>query len=247
MDNLSFHRNIVSSKLHFIEFHFIELQFIENRFIEFQFIENCFIEYKISNSPVSNRAWGSSMLHDPGEHKPHEGASHLLVDGTFKVAPKLFCQLFTIGIILTRVFLPLIYFLLPDKASNTYSIVFKEMSQMGLSPTEIMCDFENAILCSAYSFLSSSPFCYNSPLIYILTHQCPIFFYSFSVFYPLFPYSLLHITFLAVCWDRGNDSGTMFFSLPMPNIHLFLLLSVPYSSHFLFFIFDSPVLLFYLS
>jgi hypothetical protein len=71
------------------------------------------------------------------------------MDGTFAVAPKLFTQLFTIGCIMNGFFLPLIYFLLPDKTMESYNVAFEMLTGFGLNPKSIGCDFEAAIIGSA--------------------------------------------------------------------------------------------------
>ena len=47
-------------------------------------------------------------------------ASNIHADGTFKVAPLLFTQLYTIFANYNGVVVPVVYMLLPDKSQNTY-------------------------------------------------------------------------------------------------------------------------------
>lgn len=70
------------------------------------------------------------------------------VDGTFKVAPQLFSQVY---VILGKYFdgvHPLVYALLPDKKNQTYERLFKTLLELkpGLKPRSIACDFEQAAI-----------------------------------------------------------------------------------------------------
>ncbi|KAL4130748.1 hypothetical protein QTP88_008140 [Uroleucon formosanum] len=73
------------------------------------------------------------------------------VDGTFKSCPKHFYQLFTIHGLKNDVYLPLVFFLLPDKCNTTYKCAFQHLichsMSIGLtcSPTEVVIDFEQAV------------------------------------------------------------------------------------------------------
>ncbi|KAL4120030.1 hypothetical protein QTP88_012776 [Uroleucon formosanum] len=69
-------------------------------------------------------------------------------DGTFKIAPGIFSQVFVILAKALGGVHPLIYTLLPNKQEKTYTPLFKMLNQLksGLNPTSIFCDFEQAIL-----------------------------------------------------------------------------------------------------
>jgi len=70
---------------------------------------------------------------------------HWFVDGTFKVAPVIFFQLFTIHALIDGRALPLVYCLLKDKAEHTYTRVFEKIKELNpLNPLSIMSDFEKA-------------------------------------------------------------------------------------------------------
>ena len=71
---------------------------------------------------------------------------HWFVDGTFKVAPELFFQLFTIHGLVDNRAMPLIYVLLTDKTEASYLRVFEKLKnlQPGLNPVSVMSDFEKA-------------------------------------------------------------------------------------------------------
>lgn len=72
---------------------------------------------------------------------------HWFVDGTFKVAPELFMQVFTIHALIENTCMPLVYVLLQDKSEITYVRVFEKLLELklGLNPASIMSDFEKAI------------------------------------------------------------------------------------------------------
>jgi len=72
---------------------------------------------------------------------------HWFIDGTFKIAPTIFCQVFTIYALIDNSAYPLVYILLPDKSEDSYMRVFKELKslQPKLNTASIMLDFEKAI------------------------------------------------------------------------------------------------------
>lgn len=75
----------------------------------------------------------------------------LYVDGTFKSCPKYFTQIFTLHGFVNDLYIPLVFFLLPDKSTNTYTNMFKalvekcESHNLHLCPNEMYIDFEVAI------------------------------------------------------------------------------------------------------
>lgn len=73
---------------------------------------------------------------------------HWFIDGTFKVSPTLFTQLFTIHSLIDSSAIPLIYVLLPDKKEQSYERVMQKILELqpGLNPSSIMADFEQASL-----------------------------------------------------------------------------------------------------
>ena len=79
-------------------------------------------------------------------------ADQVFMDGTFKVAPALFMQLFSLHIIFRGFFLPLVYALLPSKSSETYysffEILKRKMATLNLvfNPDTFMLDYESGIL-----------------------------------------------------------------------------------------------------
>jgi hypothetical protein len=76
----------------------------------------------------------------------------IYVDGTFEYCQKFLTQLFTIHTVENGYYIPLVFILLPNKHSQTYSgafnyILLNYCDSLGLKlePTEIVCDFEKAI------------------------------------------------------------------------------------------------------
>ncbi|CAK1591269.1 unnamed protein product [Parnassius mnemosyne] len=101
------------------------------------------------------------LLWDSGQNDPHrifmfgteenlevlEEHRHWHVDGTFKVAPQLFLQVFTIHALVDNRSIPLIYVLLQDKREETYVRVFQKLMELKptLNPISCLSDFEKAI------------------------------------------------------------------------------------------------------
>ena len=77
-----------------------------------------------------------------------EQNAHLFMDGTFKVAPELFVQLFTIHALGDSRALPMGYVLLQSKCQADYERVFRKLLEIRntLSPSSILLDFEKATL-----------------------------------------------------------------------------------------------------
>ena len=69
-------------------------------------------------------------------------------DGTFKVVPEIFYQLYTVHALTGTNVFPCIYALLPNKTQVTYNRLFRELSAVtnGASPTSVLMDFEKAAL-----------------------------------------------------------------------------------------------------
>jgi len=73
---------------------------------------------------------------------------HWFIDGTFKVAPTLFTQVFTIHALINNSAYPLVYVLLPNKTEHGYELVMQKILELqpGLNPASIMVDFEKTSL-----------------------------------------------------------------------------------------------------
>ena len=76
------------------------------------------------------------------------GCEHWFLDGTFKTAPTLFEQLYTIHGLTHGSTIPCVYALLPNKQQATYQSVFHQLLQINenLQPQSIMVDFEKAAI-----------------------------------------------------------------------------------------------------
>ena len=76
-----------------------------------------------------------------------EDAEHWVIDGTFKSAPHLFTQLFTVhGLFPDGWHLPLFYGLLPGKTTTLYRNLLQEIDSYGdYQPQSILLDYETAI------------------------------------------------------------------------------------------------------
>lgn len=78
-------------------------------------------------------------------------STQIFVDGTFYSSPKPFYQLFTVHGLHENIYVPLVFFLLPDKKTDSYEHVFKYILQvcnnfnLTFNPTIIRADFELAI------------------------------------------------------------------------------------------------------
>jgi len=75
----------------------------------------------------------------------------IFVEGTFYSCPKYFYQLFTVIIFKNGHYVPLSYFLLPDKCANTYANAFRcivekcSVQNVQFNPSTLVADFEEAI------------------------------------------------------------------------------------------------------
>ena len=73
-----------------------------------------------------------------------EQSPHWFCDGTFKVVPDIFYQLYTVHAKVGTNIFPSIYALLPNKTQVTYDRLFREVGNItnGASPTSVLMDFE---------------------------------------------------------------------------------------------------------
>ena len=80
-------------------------------------------------------------------------------DGTFKVCPQIFFQIYTIHAQINGRILPCIYALLPNKTEETYTRLFREVEQqVAISPTNILMNFERAALNSVRQVYPNTEF-----------------------------------------------------------------------------------------
>ncbi|BFZ03225.1 hypothetical protein BsWGS_06264 [Bradybaena similaris] len=72
--------------------------------------------------------------------------SHWFMDGTFKVAPSVFLQVFTVHALIDNRSIPLIYVLMGTKTQMDYERVFRKLLELrpSLTPTSVLIDFEMA-------------------------------------------------------------------------------------------------------
>jgi len=77
-----------------------------------------------------------------------ETTAHWFLDGTFKTAPALFVQLYTVHALVNGRTIPCIYALLQNKTQETYIRLFEKLTTLNvnLKPTSIMIDFELAVI-----------------------------------------------------------------------------------------------------
>ena len=79
-------------------------------------------------------------------------SSVIFMDGTFKAAPRIFSQLFTLHGVFREHVVPLAYCLLADKLRSTYYDMFGSLKQTmannndNLTPDVIISDFESGML-----------------------------------------------------------------------------------------------------
>jgi hypothetical protein len=75
-------------------------------------------------------------------------SSNWYADGTFKTAPPLFQQIYTIHVLANKVVIPLVYILMNDRSTSTYVKVLTAIkdSHPGLNPATVMTDFEQAAI-----------------------------------------------------------------------------------------------------
>lgn len=69
---------------------------------------------------------------------------HVYMDGTFEYCPKFFLQLFTVHGLCNNHYIPLVFFLLPDKSTKSYKIAFEYLREY-FTPKTVTVDFEIAI------------------------------------------------------------------------------------------------------
>jgi hypothetical protein len=85
----------------------------------------------------------------------------IFVDGTFEICSKYFYQLFTIHGLKNERYIPLLFFLLPNKLSSTYEYLFRVLIikcatfNIDFNPKTVVADFEQAIHFAAKRVWSS--------------------------------------------------------------------------------------------
>ena len=71
-------------------------------------------------------------------------SDHWFMDGTFKVVPQVFYQLFTVHALQADRVIPCVYALLPNKTGQTYRELLRQLLELeqGLRPTSVLTDYE---------------------------------------------------------------------------------------------------------
>ncbi|CAF4128120.1 unnamed protein product [Rotaria magnacalcarata] len=97
---------------------------------------------------------------------------HWFADGTFKVCPDDFYQLFTLHAMMTDTIIPLVYGLLIGKSNNDYNLFFEKIfEQDDFQPESIMTDFETGTIKSVKEKLP----------IYNVVHKGCLFHFSQAI------------------------------------------------------------------
>ena len=78
-------------------------------------------------------------------------SDHWFMDGTFKIVPQLFFQLYTVHVLHNGGTVPCVYALLPRKEEATYEHLFREIKSLApqAAPSSILLDFEKAAINAA--------------------------------------------------------------------------------------------------
>ena len=71
-------------------------------------------------------------------------SDHWFMDGTFKVVPQVFYQLYTVHALQADRVIPCVYALLPNKTGQTYRGLLRQLLELeqGLRPTSVLTDYE---------------------------------------------------------------------------------------------------------
>ena len=83
---------------------------------------------------------------------------HWFLDGTFKTAPSIFFQLYTIHALVIERTIPCVYALLPNKSQATYTMLLQQLMTINgnLNPVTIMVDFKQAMINSVHQVLPNT-------------------------------------------------------------------------------------------
>ena len=87
-----------------------------------------------------------------------ERSPHWFLDGTFKTAPSIFFQLYTMHALVSERTIPCVYALLPNKSQATYTMLLQQLMTINgnLNPVTIMVDFEQAMINSVHQVLPNT-------------------------------------------------------------------------------------------
>ncbi|CAF4495412.1 unnamed protein product, partial [Rotaria magnacalcarata] len=88
------------------------------------------------------------IFSSPEQLKILEETEEILIDGTFKVTPAIFTQLYTIHGVYRNCVFPLVFALLSDKQQQTYQRLINELRRLcpSWNPKSVMIDFEKGAI-----------------------------------------------------------------------------------------------------
>lgn len=89
------------------------------------------------------------MFAGPNAVELMKESKHWFADGTFKVSPRIFFQLYTVHALLNERVIPCIYALLPNKTLDTYNRLFQALANVLVleeQPDDFLMDFELAAM-----------------------------------------------------------------------------------------------------
>ena len=108
--------------------------------------ENCVKTADGENFMLHDSTFDGKMILIFGTSKSIEflkDSPHWCFDGTFKVVPEIFCQLFTVHAMVDHHTIPCTYALLLDKTQITYNKLIQEVKNLtNCFPASVMVDFE---------------------------------------------------------------------------------------------------------
>ena len=105
---------------------------------------DCFLLW---DSTFRNDLRRSLMFGTPENINILATADHVIIDGTFKTSPQLFHQMVTVhGIFRDGWNIPLLFALLPGKTQTHYEELFQKISDFGIKPSCVLCDYKKAMI-----------------------------------------------------------------------------------------------------
>ena len=79
--------------------------------------------------------------------KQGKSNTHIIIDGTFKTSPQLFHQMVTVhGVFRDGWNITLLFAVLPGKTQTHYEELFQKISDFGIKPSSVLCDYEKAMI-----------------------------------------------------------------------------------------------------
>ena len=106
--------------------------------------EDCFLLW---DSTFRNDLRRSLMFGSPENINILATADHVIIDGTFKTSPQLFHQMVTVHGIFRDIWnIPLLFALLRGKTQTHYEELFQKISDFGIKPSSVLCDYKKAMI-----------------------------------------------------------------------------------------------------